>query len=1162
MYTERTVREAGERIWLENKEYEIVGQEGAGGSCVVYRAFYRDRLIEEQKHWVLIKELYPITRNDSVRRSEQGDIRWDREEERCLDRDRFLRGNEVNLKLLEDHPEKIAGNLINCEAYGTYYSIIPLQGGEILKRGLERGRGFRLREAAVIVKQILEGLQPFHERGLIHLDISPDNILIHRGWAMLIDFDSAWSLDELAEGAYDLSGKTGYTAPEIYMPEEWGSVGFAADIYSVCAVFFELLTGKQASEISGYLTEAALYRYLKNCSVFEAEPAPAFLKTAEILMRGLDASASGRYQSIEQMAEQLDELLLRVDHRGVSHSALWECQRRTSENLTADQFEYIPQSVKITAPCGKGALSEADVTLKELSEMVAQGSNILLSGPGGLGKTRLLKELAATYARQYQPDQPVFFYIYLGEYQAEREEDQYIQRQLMRYLNFSDNMEHMSDMEHELELFLDRREKEHVNLVLLLDGLNEAAKNGKALIPEIERLSRKAGVAILAADRTDVILEHALFEFSGAVLQPLPEKAVQDRLSLMHVEEPEEAPLREMLANPMLLELYIKMTVLETENGVERKPDGNILTADDLVQRYLENQLTVMQRGHHDSRAQQLKDLYILNHFLPSVAQKMGARSLIRGSEMADLVRKSYEELNHEQFRDRFPEFRGYIGEILENEDQWYGCVVGQLLSLALISKCGEDSYRLIHDNFKNYLLKLAKEHDDKMGMTDEEFQETLVELGKMMFAIYGIGSLVSSAIKKAIRTNAVPTRKEAEPYTRISYYADAAERYGVPFGIHPIKAKDLKNVNSYIEMRISSDGKTDIRAIRVKKGAEPWEGISVSEDRIIQSNYCSDCRVSEGIPVVRVMEVERGGICYQQRFEEKMVQTEHGLARISCLVRDGVPSSLKDLEIAVGAYERGDVTRIKEYYSEEGCTKYMMFLEGSSGEDYAADSHAAAGIEYEYDAKGRETAEFLVDADMKRISIEGVAGIGCVYDERDDLIVFGRIDEEEELVNGSDGWSYFRQTYDSYHNAVQIEYYDKDGCQAEGPEGVFCIRITYKAGCITAVSYHDHRGKMCRSRMGYARLEYSYAHGILSAKSCYDERKRLCEGDEGYAVETVKLCREGKNGIYLPQEVSFWDSNRRSCVSTRYGAEKIRYGYDKDGNWALESAADGGEAR
>ena len=50
MQDERILRKNGDRLCLENREYEIAGTQGQGGSAIVYRAFYRDSLIEGRKH--------------------------------------------------------------------------------------------------------------------------------------------------------------------------------------------------------------------------------------------------------------------------------------------------------------------------------------------------------------------------------------------------------------------------------------------------------------------------------------------------------------------------------------------------------------------------------------------------------------------------------------------------------------------------------------------------------------------------------------------------------------------------------------------------------------------------------------------------------------------------------------------------------------------------------------------------------------------------------------------------------------------------------------------------------------------------------------------------------------------------------------------------------
>ncbi len=183
MQDERILRKNGDRLCLENRSMKSPvhkDREEARSYTGRFTGF-SDR---GRKHWVLIKELYPCTRDSSVvemiRGASFGVIPGNSREVWGG----FCKANEVNLELLEDHPAQISGNLVNCHAYGTYYSVLPLHGGEILQKRLETGAGPGLREAAVILKQILEGLRPFHDRRLLYLDISPDNILVFRGWAL------------------------------------------------------------------------------------------------------------------------------------------------------------------------------------------------------------------------------------------------------------------------------------------------------------------------------------------------------------------------------------------------------------------------------------------------------------------------------------------------------------------------------------------------------------------------------------------------------------------------------------------------------------------------------------------------------------------------------------------------------------------------------------------------------------------------------------------------------------------------------------------------------------------------------------------------------------------------------------------------------------------
>ena len=85
---------------------------------------------------------------------------------------------------------------------------------------------------------LLDALEAFHMSGYLHLDISPDNVMLvgsgEQERIFLIDYNSARALNA-TELAY-VSCKAGYSAPEVTVPE-LSQVGFASDLYSVAAVF-------------------------------------------------------------------------------------------------------------------------------------------------------------------------------------------------------------------------------------------------------------------------------------------------------------------------------------------------------------------------------------------------------------------------------------------------------------------------------------------------------------------------------------------------------------------------------------------------------------------------------------------------------------------------------------------------------------------------------------------------------------------------------------------------------------------------------------------------------------------------------------------------------------------------------------------------------------
>jgi TolB-like protein len=200
-------------------EYVLQRELGRGGMGVVYLA--RDPALDRE---VALKVLQPRLARDA-------------EFER-----RFIREARTAAKL--DHP-----NIVQVYTAGrsgdVLYMAMQVVKGETLDAFLKRRRRLPAREAVDIIRQAARALQAAHEASLIHRDVKPTNIMIDAaGRVKLMDFGlmrSRRDADAITEpGVF-------YGTPEYASPEQCETSEFdgRADLYSLGAVFYELLTGRR-----------------------------------------------------------------------------------------------------------------------------------------------------------------------------------------------------------------------------------------------------------------------------------------------------------------------------------------------------------------------------------------------------------------------------------------------------------------------------------------------------------------------------------------------------------------------------------------------------------------------------------------------------------------------------------------------------------------------------------------------------------------------------------------------------------------------------------------------------------------------------------------------------------------------------------------------------
>ena len=189
------------------------------------------------------------------------------------------------------------------EYNGMPYLVLEYVAGVTLEDKLRKESRLAISQAVGIALQMLAGVSYAHERGVLHRDIKPGNLMIDEsGTPRLMDFGVAAQLDSQSEqGA--LFGSLRYLAPECLERREFSK---ASDVYAVAATLYEAATGKPV------VAESNLQRVLESLSKGEIIPpsqhnAEIDERLESIIRRGLAIRPSDRFSSADEMAAALNE---------------------------------------------------------------------------------------------------------------------------------------------------------------------------------------------------------------------------------------------------------------------------------------------------------------------------------------------------------------------------------------------------------------------------------------------------------------------------------------------------------------------------------------------------------------------------------------------------------------------------------------------------------------------------------------------------------------------------------------------------------------------------------------------------------------------------------------------------------------------------------------
>jgi predicted ATPase len=346
--------------------YEILGALGAGGMGEVYRA--RDpRLGRELAIKILSRKL-----SDSK-----------------LDIKRFER--EAGSASALNHP-----NIVTIFELGqvdsTYYIAMELVDGELLREMVCTGP-IPLQTVIRIAAQIAEGLAKAHAAGMVHRDLKPENIMVSRdGLVKILDFGLAKlvSTDTDTKRLLDLETvSTSETNPGAllgtlpYMSPEQANgqpLDFRSDQFSFGSLLYEMVTGKHAFPHQGPAQIlAAILRDQPEAASSLNPQAPAPL--CWVIDRCLAKNPKDRYDSTQGLARDLATIRDRLPEAPSRHSA------PRLNTLPSQATAFIGREREVSAV--KELLLREDVRV------------VTLTGPGGIGKTRLALQVAGEVSERF-----------------------------------------------------------------------------------------------------------------------------------------------------------------------------------------------------------------------------------------------------------------------------------------------------------------------------------------------------------------------------------------------------------------------------------------------------------------------------------------------------------------------------------------------------------------------------------------------------------------------------------------------------------------------------------------------------------------------------------------------------------------------------------------
>ncbi len=204
------------------------------------------------------------------------------------------------------HPHIVTVHNLGTDRGYNYIEMEFVPGGVTLREAVIQNGVLEVPNSTDLVRQVCQALDAAHNRGLVHRDVKPANILLGGdGRALLADFGLVYNINERAERSNAVSGTPSFMAPELFAG---ASATPQSDIYALGVTFYYLLTSQLPYTSDIY---NQIFRMHRTSPIPEAKKinsdVPDRIQT--ILERCMAKKPEDRYNSAWELGNELEDVL-------------------------------------------------------------------------------------------------------------------------------------------------------------------------------------------------------------------------------------------------------------------------------------------------------------------------------------------------------------------------------------------------------------------------------------------------------------------------------------------------------------------------------------------------------------------------------------------------------------------------------------------------------------------------------------------------------------------------------------------------------------------------------------------------------------------------------------------------------------------------------------